>query len=127
MMTLNNLYGGKSKRRVNTRKSHTTRKNRKHNKVRKMRGGNCSTCQGSLSGGGIVSKLIVPGSLFAVQKLLQKRGSRKFLKRVDKKLGRTGKTLMKDITKGVKKGVSVTEKTLHLRKSKKSKKSNRRR
>ena len=68
------------------RKSHHRRKS---HRGRHRRGGSAA-----------LTRFAVPASLYALKQLMEKRSSRKFVRGVDKSLGRPGTTIMRDVTKG---------------------------
>tara|TARA_Y100000591_G_C21841083_1_gene705671 strand:+ start:1982 stop:2491 length:510 start_codon:yes stop_codon:yes gene_type:complete len=114
--------GSKRSRRHRSRKA---RKDSRHHRSRKARKVSHRRHGRSRKGGNAVASLVVPASLFAVQKLMSKGTSRKFVRKIDKKLGRTGKTIMKDITKGVSTTTRKTSRLLGLKRKQRRKTSKR--
>ena len=99
------LVGGR--RRKSHRHRRKSHRRKSHRRVRR-------------GGAGALSKLVVPASLYALKQLMAKRSSRKFVKKLDKSLGRPGKTVIKDVTKGVVGTVNMTSRVLGLKKKRKS-------
>ena len=116
--------GGRRRRRMThrRRKSHHRRMSRHHRKThrrhkthhrRHRRGGSAA-----------LTRLAVPASLYALKQLMEKKSSRKFVRGVDKSLGRPGTTIMRDVTKGFVGTVDAAGSVVGL-KSRKSRKSRR--
>ena len=76
-------------------------------------------------GSAALTRLAVPASLYALKQLMEKKSSRKFVRGVDKSLGRPGTTIMRDVTKGFVGTVDAAGSVVGLR-GKKSRKSRRR-
>ena len=109
----NDHRGGRRRRRMTHRRRNSHHRRRKSHHRRHRRGGSAA-----------LTRLAVPASLYALKQLMEKKSSRKFVRGVDKSLGRPGTTIMRDVTKGFVGTVDAASSVVGL-KSRKSRKSRR--
>ena len=123
--------GGRRRRRMThrRRKSHHRRMSRHHRKTHRRhkthhRRRKSHHRRHRRGGSAALTRLAVPASLYALKQLMEKKSSRKFVRGVDKSLGRPGTTIMRDVTKGFVGTVDAAGSVVGL-KSRKSRKSRR--
>lgn len=107
-----NQHGGRHHRRH--RRSRKGHKSHKKRKSRKRHGGASA-----------ITRLAVPVSLYAAKQLMQRKKSRKFVRGVDKSLGRPGTRVIRGVARGFV-GTARTAGRLVGLKSKKSRRKSRR-